>query len=220
MMAVDGCLLDALRRSLPQAGLRQTWLPGLDLSLWLLDPRLDGNVQFTALLQDHPPYWAIAWPTGVALAQRIEREPEWIQGRTVLDFGSGSGVVALASARAGARQVTAYDSDPDARLAIACNAKLNGCRVQIPECLSASDRWDVVLVADVLYDLVNVHQVRALVAATEVAIVGDCRYRGAPDSSFELLGQQPGQMVPDFGDRQFESVQIYVKQGYTNPSTT
>ena len=52
-----------------------------------------------------PPFWAFAWAGGQALARYLLDRPEIVAGRAVLDFGSGSGLVAIAAAKAGARQV-------------------------------------------------------------------------------------------------------------------
>jgi predicted nicotinamide N-methyase len=58
-----------------------------------------------------PPFWAFAWAGGQALARFILDHPEAVQGRSVLDFASGSGLVAIAAAKAGAASVTAVDID-------------------------------------------------------------------------------------------------------------
>jgi ribosomal protein L11 methyltransferase len=49
-----------------------------------------------------------------------------LQGRRVLDFGCGSGVLALAACLLGAREVVAVDHDPQALLATRENAAFNG----------------------------------------------------------------------------------------------
>jgi release factor glutamine methyltransferase len=49
-----------------------------------------------------------------------------LKGKSVADVGSGSGILALAAARAGAAHVTALDINPNAVLAAAQNAKANG----------------------------------------------------------------------------------------------
>jgi len=56
---------------------------------------------------------------------------EWLdahlsEGDLVIDYGCGSGVLALAAARLGARAVHCFDIDPQALLASAENAALNG----------------------------------------------------------------------------------------------
>ncbi|MBL8910581.1 MAG: 50S ribosomal protein L11 methyltransferase, partial [Archangium sp.] len=73
-----------------------------------------------------PPFWAHAWPGGVALAQWVTLHPELVRGKRVLDFASGGGVSAIASIRAGALSVLATELDVWARAAILENAHLNG----------------------------------------------------------------------------------------------
>ena len=73
-----------------------------------------------------PPFWAFAWAGGQALARYLLDHPETVKGRRVIDIASGSGLVAIAAARAGAAAVTAYDIDPLAAAAITVNADANG----------------------------------------------------------------------------------------------
>jgi predicted nicotinamide N-methyase len=75
---------------------------------------------------EQPPFWAAAWPGGQALARYLLDRPSVVAGRTVLDLGSGSGLVAVAAALAGADAVTASEIDPFGRTAIVLNARLNG----------------------------------------------------------------------------------------------
>src|SRR5580693_3097689 len=56
-----------------------------------------------------PPYWAFAWAGGQALARYVLDHPDIVRGGSVLDFGAGSGLVALAAAKAGAAKVLAAD---------------------------------------------------------------------------------------------------------------
>jgi predicted nicotinamide N-methyase len=72
-----------------------------------------------------PPFWAFAWAGGQALARYLIDHPETVTGRRVIDVASGSGLVAIAAARAGAAAVTAYDIDPLATAAITVNAEAN-----------------------------------------------------------------------------------------------
>lgn len=101
-----------------------------------------------------PPFWAFAWAGGQALARYLLDEPDVVRGRTVLDFASGSGVVAVAAALAEARRVEACDIDGFARAAIALNAKANGVSVTVraEELLGRDEGWDVVLAGDVSYE--------------------------------------------------------------------
>src|SRR5271166_6081780 len=47
-----------------------------------------------------PPFWVFAWAGGQALARYPLDHPEFVRGRRVLDFASGSGLVAIAAALA------------------------------------------------------------------------------------------------------------------------
>ena len=51
-----------------------------------------------------PPFWAFAWAGGQALARYLLDTPEVVAGKSVLDFASGSGLVAIAAARRGLRR--------------------------------------------------------------------------------------------------------------------
>ena len=74
---------------------------------------------------DLPPYWAYDWAGGTVLARYILDHPETVKGLRVLDLGSGSGVVAIAAAKAGAAEVIAADIDENAVTAAKLNAELN-----------------------------------------------------------------------------------------------
>jgi len=101
-----------------------------------------------------PPFWAFAWPGGQVLARYLLDRPDVVEGRRVLDVATGSGLVALAAARAGAATVVACDVDPLAVAAARVNAEANGLAVTVlEEDLLAGDGGDaeVVLAGDVFY---------------------------------------------------------------------
>nr|WP_210329368.1 50S ribosomal protein L11 methyltransferase [Methylorubrum zatmanii] len=101
-----------------------------------------------------PPFWAFAWAGGQALARYILDHPETVAGRHVVDFASGSGLVAIAAAKAGATHVTASDLDPFALHAIPINAAANGVEGRITAVgtdLIGTDA-ESVLAADVFYE--------------------------------------------------------------------
>lgn len=128
-----------------------------------------------------PPYWAFAWAGGQALARYVLDHPEVVAGRRVLDFATGSGLVAIAASRAGAGEVTAADIDPFAGTAVRLNAKLNGVKIAFrAEDLTEGgvDRaWDVILAGDVCYERAMTERVlpwlRAQVAAGAAVLIGD-----------------------------------------------
>jgi predicted nicotinamide N-methyase len=102
-----------------------------------------------------PPFWAAAWPGGQALARYVLDSPEVVTGRSVLDLGSGSGLVAVAAALAGADRVVASEIDPFGHTAIAVNAELNGVGpvTVVGDVLGEPPPpVDVVLAGDVCYD--------------------------------------------------------------------
>jgi predicted nicotinamide N-methyase len=102
-----------------------------------------------------PPFWAFAWAGGQALARYLLDHPAEVAGREVLDFGSGSGLVAIAAALAGAARVTAAEIDRFAAAAIAANAALNGVTVAVTTAgvLGADDPfWPVITAGDVCYE--------------------------------------------------------------------
>jgi predicted nicotinamide N-methyase len=100
-----------------------------------------------------PPFWAFAWAGGQALARYLGENPSIVVGRNVLDFASGSGLVAIAAAQCGAARVEASEIDEFAEVAIAMNARENGVAVEvIAEDVVGVDRgWDVVLAGDISY---------------------------------------------------------------------
>jgi predicted nicotinamide N-methyase len=102
------------------------------------------------------PYWAFAWGGGLAIARYLAEHPDAVAGRRVLDLASGSGLCAIAAARAGAAPVTAVDIDPFAIAAIALNARANGARVAVERRDVLDDEppvgIDVILAGDVCYE--------------------------------------------------------------------
>ena len=101
-----------------------------------------------------PPFWAFAWAGGQALARYVLDNRDLVRGKRVLDFASGSGLVAVAAALAGAAQVEASDIDAFAIAAIALNAAENGVAVTPLEqdVIGSAGRWDVVLAGDISYE--------------------------------------------------------------------
>lgn len=101
-----------------------------------------------------PPYWAFAWAGGQGLARHILDDPGLVRDRSVLDFATGSGLVAIAARLAGAGAVTAADIDAFAVVAVALNAAGNGVRfaMRSDDVIGRDDGWQVVLAGDVFFD--------------------------------------------------------------------
>ncbi|MGI9232247.1 MAG: 50S ribosomal protein L11 methyltransferase [Woeseiaceae bacterium] len=75
-----------------------------------------------------------------------------VQGKTLLDYGCGSGILAIAGLKLGSRSATAMDIDPQAVLATSQNAERNGVADRLHICGSAEEidgSFDIV-VANIL----------------------------------------------------------------------
>lgn len=157
-----------------------TFVPEISLSL------AEDATLLWARLEAHsgrrlaPPYWASAWPGGQALARYVLDNPEVVAGRRVLDLASGSGLVAIAAARAGAASVVANDIDPYATAAVRANAEANRVEVEISsDDLLDEDRVDadVILTGDGLYEKALARRVLAFLTRQAdhgaLVLVGD-----------------------------------------------
>ncbi|HEY5634367.1 MAG TPA: 50S ribosomal protein L11 methyltransferase [Burkholderiaceae bacterium] len=73
-----------------------------------------------------------------------------VAGETVIDYGCGSGILAIAAAKLGASHVLAVDIDPQAVAATAANARANEVDVVAANSAQASPRPADVVVANIL----------------------------------------------------------------------
>ena len=142
-----------------------------------------------------PPYWAFAWAGGQALARHILDHPELVRARAVLDFGAGSGLVAIAAAKAGAR-VTAAEIDRFAAAAIGLNAALNGVAVAIEgaDVIGGEPApWQVVLAGDMCYERPLAERLtrwlRAIAAQGVTVLLGDPGRAYLPTAGLEPLAR-------------------------------
>lgn len=150
------------------------------------------------------PYWAYVWAGGLALAHHLLANPDIVAGKRVLDFGCGSGLVAIVAARAGAADVVAVDTDANALAAAALNAQANGV------CLRAMASGgldgavlpaiDVLLAGDVFYAPALARRVMPLLrrcaAAGIEVLVGDPGRASLPAEQLDAVAVY---RVPDMG---------------------
>jgi predicted nicotinamide N-methyase len=163
-----------------------------------------------------PPFWAFAWAGGQALARYITDHPETVAGRDVLDLASGSGMVAIAAAKAGARHVIAADIDPFAAASIALNAALNGVSIQI-ESRDLLDRgpagWGVVLAGDVCYEEPMASRMLALLRRTasrhRLALLGDPGRAYLPREGLAELARYTVPVSRELEDREAREGVVY-----------
>ena len=140
-----------------------------------------------------PPFWAFAWAGGQALARYVLDRPDLVRGRQVLDFASGSGLVAIAAAKAGAASVTAVDIDAFALAAIGLNAEANRVAVSARQAdvVGSDEGWDTVLAGDICYERDLAERVtRWLLALSRrgtTVLIGDPGRSYLPTHSLEAL---------------------------------
>ncbi|HEY0302189.1 MAG TPA: 50S ribosomal protein L11 methyltransferase [Rhizomicrobium sp.] len=162
-----------------------------------------------------PPYWAFAWAGGQALARYILDKPGLVKGKHVLDFGAGSGLVAIAAAKAGAEPVMAADIDPFAHAAIKLNAIANSAILgaTTSDMLDSDGNWRVILVGDMCYERPLAE--RLLVWLTERAHRGATVLLGDPGRSYfpkggvEKLATYRVQTTRDLEDREIRETSVY-----------
>ncbi|HEX7774931.1 MAG TPA: 50S ribosomal protein L11 methyltransferase [Parvibaculum sp.] len=141
-----------------------------------------------------PPFWAFAWAGGQALARYILDHPEIVRGKHVLDFGSGSGLIAIAAMKAGAASVLAADIDAFAAASIALNAQVNDVSVVVTtdDLVGSANRgWDVVLIGDMCYERPLAERIeiwiRGFVAEGTLALIGDPGRTYLPKTGLDKL---------------------------------
>lgn len=205
----------ALRQTLPQAGLLASALPGVaELRLWLLDPQNLAQAfsgEETRRILEDPPYWGFCWGSGLALARWILDHPEEVRGKRVLDFGSGSGVVALACSLAGAESCIACDLDPQAQMACQLNAELNALPLTCAgDFFAVTAHLDLIVAADVLYDADNRPLLDQFIRRANTVLLADSRVRDLQHPHYRRESVIEGRTWPDLGEpAEFRQVSLY-----------
>ena len=143
-----------------------------------------------------PPFWAFAWAGGQALARYVLDHPETVRGRQVLDLASGSGLVAIAAAKAGAASVVAADIDAFAVAAIGLNAAANAVAVSATgaDLLAAPPQaFDTVLVGDLFYERALATRLLAWLEAARaqgsLVLIGDPGRSYLPKARLEAIAE-------------------------------
>lgn len=203
-----------LQARIPAAKLSASCLPDCPtLKLWLLNadyPQWELDGEQAASLMNKPPFWSFCWASGQVLAQYILDNPQLVSGQQVVDFGGGSGVVAIAALKAGAKSAIVCDIDADARLASQCNAQLNDVEMSCVDSIDGIPPCDVITVADVFYDRDNLPLLVKLHSRCLKMLVGDSRLKGQALDGMEIVSDSKSHTVPDLDESQeFRHVYIY-----------
>ena len=163
-----------------------------------------------------PPYWAFAWAGGMALARYILDHASLVAGRHVLDLGSGSGLAAIAAAKARAAAVQAAEIDAFAIAAITLNAEANGVSVMTIErdlLADAQASAEVLLIGDLFYErglaertLAYCEQARAHQA---LVLVGDPQRSYFPRDRFEPLAEYAVPVTRELEDAEIKRTAVW-----------
>ncbi len=170
----------------------------------------------TRFLTEHdraytPPYWAYPWAGGAALALYLRDCPQSVEGRSVLDFGAGSGLVGIAAAKAGAGSVFAFEPDPIGGVALELNAEANHVVLNLSDAHAPAE---IILAGDVFYD--------STVAAKTLPVLMNHLERGAKvfvgdpfrrDLPLPMLDQIAEYQVPDMGGGALVRAGVFVLRG-------
>lgn len=163
-----------------------------------------------------PPYWAFAWPGGQAFARLLLDRPELARGRRVLDFASGSGISAIAAAKAGAARVVATEIDDFAVAALGLNAALNdvGFEIFAGDILAEPPGdWDLILAGDVCYEKPMADRTTAwldlAVAAGAEVLVADPGRAYLPKTGLSEIARHDVPTPLDLENRKIMTTLIY-----------
>lgn len=215
MTDTSATLNACIHNMLPDAFLSAQTLPQCcDIKLWLVDPtpmqRRFSQDEILAI-QAYPAYWAFCWASGQVLARYILDNPELVRNKRVMDFGAGSGVVAIACVMAGAKQVIACDIDPDARLSCQENAKLNNVEFELHgDLFEFKQDIDLLIAADVLYDKANLPLLDVFLTKAPEVLVADSRVKNFDFPPYQTIGHIDSFTVPDLDElNEFRLVNLY-----------
>ena len=208
-------LLDAdIKRTLRNAEIVITPIPNLPIKLFLLadtfpQDTLDAN-EFSAALNE-PAYWCFCWGSGYAQAKWLYENPDYIKGKTVLDFGCGSGIGAVVAAQLGAKKAIACDIDPAALNASAANAALNNVEVELlDDFFKITEKIDLILAADVLYDKANHIFLDHFQQKAHDVLLADSRVKNLTWPGIEKFAEMEGITLPDLNEfDEFKRINFY-----------
>jgi predicted nicotinamide N-methyase len=168
----------------------------------------------------HSPYWAYPWAGGAALARHFRAHPEILRGRSVLDLGAGSGLVAIAAEKAGAASAIAADIDPFAAVATKLNAAANGVSVSVIQgdlTEGPPPAVDLIAVGDLFYNRqlalrVTAFLDRCLASGIDI-LVGDPGRAFLPYQRLRPIAEYPVADVGDAGATKQAGVFSFVRDG-------
>ncbi len=163
-----------------------------------------------------PPFWAFAWAGGQALARFILDHPDIVRGKSVLDVATGSGLVAIAAAKAGARAVTAVDIDAFCAVAVGLNAAANGVDVaaETRDPVGSDGGFDVILAGDICYqrDMTEamMEWLKPLAASGTTVLIGDPGRAYLPKTGLTRLAEYQVPVTRALEDLEIKRTAVWV----------
>lgn len=207
-----------LQKTLKKSRVKATNPAGCpEISLYLFDPVvLEGPISHdeAQAVVAEPAYWSFCWASGQVLAQHIINHPYHVKDKTVVDFGSGSGIVAIAAALSGAKKVFACDIDAQALDACLLNGKLNDVTINCVSDMSMiQEEIDLIVAADVLYDKDNYPLLDLFLSKAHQALLADSRVKILPSNQYEQVDCVKARTWPDLNEfEEFNKVKIYLSK--------
>jgi predicted nicotinamide N-methyase len=186
-----------------------------EIRLYLLNedyPQHNLTREETQALMNEPPFWSFCWSSGQVLARWLMERQDLVRGKRVFDFGSGSGIVAVAAALSGARRVLACDIDPVSIEAVSANADLNHVEIEVSRDFESSsmEEPDVILAADVLYDKEIFPLVKRFPDLASDVILADSRVRDLMLEPYRKIDHGVAVTCPDLQEpEEYRQVSIY-----------
>lgn len=172
-----------------------------------------------------PPFWAFAWAGGQALARHVLDHPDLVRGRSVLDFASGSGIVGIAAAMAGAARVVASEIDAFALAAIGINAAENAVAVETDGrdyLAGGAEGFDVVLAGDVFYEKPMADRVLPFLLAAEArgatVLFGDPGRSYIPRAGVEPIATYTVPVTRAIEDSEVKRTRVWRFTGAAHPT--
>ena len=162
-----------------------------------------------------PPYWAFAWAGGQALARYILDNPDTVADKSVLDVASGSGLVALAALKTGAKHVEVGEIDAIACTAIAANAAANSLLLSPTPAdpIGTDYGWDVILIGDAFYEKPLADRllpwIDTLAARGAMILLGDPGRSYFPKGRFTLLASYQVPVTRALEDAEIKATNVW-----------
>lgn len=162
-----------------------------------------------------PPFWAFAWAGGQALSRYVLDHPDTVRGKRVLDFASGSGLSAIAAAKAGASHVLATEIDTFAVAAIDLNAKVNNVHVtaELIDAVGTDQGWDTVIAGDICYEREMSARVfawlRGLAGRGALVLIGDPGRNYLPSSHLVEIAVYDVATTRELEDREVRRTKVW-----------